>query len=60
MIQIMNIKKTQKLQYSDDDNQPVHSNEINHSEVVTFGQSGSFINLSNNQYKIIGIYKLRN
>ena len=33
----MNIKKTQKLQYSENDNHPVDSNEINHSVVVTFG-----------------------
>ena len=43
----MNMKKTQKVQYSDDDNHPAHSKKISHSGVVTFRQGESFIHLSN-------------
>lgn len=31
-------KKNQKVQYADDDNHHVHSNEISHGGVVGFGQ----------------------
>ncbi|MBT7814250.1 MAG: hypothetical protein HN761_00455 [Gammaproteobacteria bacterium] len=35
-------KKTQKVQYDDDDNHPVHSNEIGYGGVVLLSQDGSF------------------
>ena len=34
------IKKTQQTQYTDDDNHPVHSNEIGYGGVVSFGHDG--------------------
>ena len=35
--------KTQKVQYDDDDNHPVHSNEIGDRGVVAFSQGGSVL-----------------
>ena len=40
-IKIRKTKKTQKVQYNEDDNHPVHSNEIGYSGVVAFSQGGS-------------------
>ena len=34
-------KKTQKVQYDDDDNHPVHSNEIGYSRMSFNGKDGS-------------------
>ena len=53
-------KKTQKVQYAEDDNHHVQKRIFGNSGMSFNGQGGSFIHLSNKQYKIIEIYKLRN